>query len=158
MGCKGYFWFNILRRGYQFIPSFQWRRKWQPTPAFLSRESCGQRSLVGCCPWGRTELDITEVAQHACMHWRGKWQPTPVSLPGESRGRRSLVGCRLWGCIESDTTEATQQQQQPSFQMKSSKQIFLQEWLYLIPEFFGTVAPSHVQLLNMEMQLMKLRK
>ena len=28
-----------------------WRRKWQPTPVFLPRESCGQRSLVGCCPW-----------------------------------------------------------------------------------------------------------
>ena len=25
-----------------------WRRKWQPTPVFLPRESCGQRSLV-CC-------------------------------------------------------------------------------------------------------------
>ena len=24
-------------------------RKWQPTPVFLPRESCGQRSLVGCC-------------------------------------------------------------------------------------------------------------
>ena len=23
-------------------------------------ESCGQRSLVGCCPWGRTESDTTE--------------------------------------------------------------------------------------------------
>ena len=26
------------------------RRKWQPTPVFLPRESRGQRSLVGCCP------------------------------------------------------------------------------------------------------------
>ena len=25
-------------------------KKWQPTPVFLSRESSGQRSLVGCCP------------------------------------------------------------------------------------------------------------
>ena len=37
------------------------RRKWQPTPVFLSAESCGQRSLVGCCLWGRTETDMTEV-------------------------------------------------------------------------------------------------
>ena len=27
-----------------------WRGKWQPTPVFLPRESCEQRSLVGCCP------------------------------------------------------------------------------------------------------------
>ena len=27
-----------------------WKMKWQPTPVFLPRESCGQRTLVGCCP------------------------------------------------------------------------------------------------------------
>ena len=85
------------------------RRKWQPTPVFLPRESRGQRSLVGCCPQGGTE---TEATQHACMHCRRKQQPTPVFLPGECQGQRSLVGCHLWDCTESDTTEATQQQQQ----------------------------------------------
>ena len=29
-----------------------WRRKWQPTPVFLPGKSHGQRSLVGCSPWG----------------------------------------------------------------------------------------------------------
>ena len=38
-----------------------WRRKWQPTPMFLHRESQGQGSLVGCRLWGRTESDMTEV-------------------------------------------------------------------------------------------------
>ena len=38
-----------------------WRRKWQPTPVFLPGESQGRRSLVGCCLWGRTESDTTEV-------------------------------------------------------------------------------------------------
>ena len=38
-----------------------WRRKWQPTPVFLPRESQGQRSLVGCRLWGRTESDTTEA-------------------------------------------------------------------------------------------------
>ena len=38
-----------------------WRRKWQPTPVFLPRESQGQRSLTGGRLWGRTELDTTEV-------------------------------------------------------------------------------------------------
>ena len=65
------------------------RRKWQPTPAFLPRESHGQRSLVGCCPQRRTESDTTEATQHACVHWRKKWQPTPVFLPGESRDREA---------------------------------------------------------------------
>ena len=40
---------------------FLWRRKWQPTPVFLPGESQGQRSLVGCRLWGRTESDTTEA-------------------------------------------------------------------------------------------------
>ena len=38
-----------------------WRRKWQPTPVFLPGESQGQRRLVGCPLWGRTESDMTEA-------------------------------------------------------------------------------------------------
>ena len=38
-----------------------WRRKWQPTPVFLPRESQGQGSLVGCRLWGLTESDMTEA-------------------------------------------------------------------------------------------------
>ena len=38
-----------------------WRRKWQPTPVFLPGESQGQRSLLGCHLWGRTELDTTDA-------------------------------------------------------------------------------------------------
>ena len=38
-----------------------WKRKWQPMPVFLSGESQGQGSLVGCRLWGHTESDMTEV-------------------------------------------------------------------------------------------------
>ena len=34
-----------------------WRRKWQPTPVLLPRESQGRGSLMGCRLWGRTESD-----------------------------------------------------------------------------------------------------
>ena len=37
------------------------RRQWHPTPVLLPKESQGQRSLVGCHLWGRTELDTTEA-------------------------------------------------------------------------------------------------
>jgi len=36
------------------------RRQWHPTPALLPGKSHGQRSLVGCSPWGREESDTTE--------------------------------------------------------------------------------------------------
>jgi len=91
----------------KFVLLKERRRQWQPTPVILPKESLGQKSLVGCCPWGRTEWDMTEVTQHACMHWSRKWKPIPVILPGESQGQWSLMGCRLWGHTELDTTEAT---------------------------------------------------
>ena len=36
-----------------------WRRKWQPTPVFLSGEFQGQRTLVGYSPWDHKESDTT---------------------------------------------------------------------------------------------------
>ena len=36
------------------------RRQWHPTPVLLPGKSHGQRSLVGCSPWGREESDMTE--------------------------------------------------------------------------------------------------
>ena len=37
-----------------------WRRKWQTTPVSLPGKPHGQRSLVGCSPWGCEELGRTE--------------------------------------------------------------------------------------------------
>ena len=34
--------------------------EWLPTPVFLPEEFHGQRSLVGYCPWGCKETDMTE--------------------------------------------------------------------------------------------------
>ena len=51
-------------KGYRFDPwigKISWRRAWQPTPVFLPGKSHGQRSLAGYSPWGRQELDTTEV-------------------------------------------------------------------------------------------------
>ena len=56
-----------LRVGHDWAASLSlftfmhWRRKWQPTPVFLPGESQGQRSLVGCRLWGRTESDTSEM-------------------------------------------------------------------------------------------------
>ena len=41
-----------------------WRRAWQPTPVFLPGESHGQRSLVGCSPWGLRVGDSGSAHTH----------------------------------------------------------------------------------------------
>ena len=43
-------------------------KEWQPTPVFLPGESQGRKSLVGCCPWGHTELDTNEATQQQQQH------------------------------------------------------------------------------------------
>ena len=87
-------WFMAVLKSYG-------RRQWHPTPVLLPGKSHGCRSLVGCSPWGREELDTTEqlhfhFSLFTFMHWRRKWQPTPLFFPGESQGWQSLVGCCLW--------------------------------------------------------------
>ena len=68
-----------------------WRRKWQPTPAFLPGESQGRGSLLGCRLWDHTESDTTEVI------WQQQQQ-------GDNEGQGSLACCSLWGLKEWDTT------------------------------------------------------
>ena len=72
---------GLLRVGHDWATSLSlftfmhWRRKWQPTPVFLPEESQGWGSLVGCCLWGRTELDMTEATsqrqQQGPCSWAG---------------------------------------------------------------------------------------
>ena len=89
------------------------RRQWHPTPVLLPRKSHGQRSLVGCSPWGRwsrTRLNDFTLTFH--FHALEKEMATHSSvLAWRIPGTGSLVGCCLWGRTESDMTEATQQQQ-----------------------------------------------
>ena len=59
---------------YRFDPwvrKISWRRKWQPTPVFLSRKSHEQRSLAVCSPWGRRKVGhdwVTKQQQQWCLY------------------------------------------------------------------------------------------
>ena len=50
------------------FPFMQWRRKWQPSPAYLPGQSQGRESLVGCRLWGHTELAKTDETQQQQQH------------------------------------------------------------------------------------------
>ena len=62
-----------------WVGKIPWRRAWQPTPAFLSGESHGQRSLVGYSPWCCKESNTTEATKHACTHTFVYSRISPVS-------------------------------------------------------------------------------
>ena len=54
-------------------------------PVLLPGKSHGQRSLVGCSPWGGKSR--RQLSDFTFVHCKRKWQPTPVFLPGESQGQ-----------------------------------------------------------------------
>ena len=62
-----------------------WRRKWQPTPVFLPRESQGRGSLVGCRLWGHTESDTTEATYQQQQHTSESFR----NMIKKSQGHRS---------------------------------------------------------------------
>ena len=74
-----------LRVGHDWVTSLwlftfmHWRKKWQPTPAFLPGESQGLGSLVGCRLWGRTESDTTERLSSSSSSSGYFWDTLSVS-------------------------------------------------------------------------------
>ena len=87
---------GLLRVGQDWVTSLSlftfmhWRRKWQPTPVLLPGESQGQRSLVGCRLWGRTELDTTEAMRQQQHLY--KWN----LLQREVVAKREHAHSKLW--------------------------------------------------------------
>ena len=61
------------RHGFNpWVMKIPWGRKWQRTPVFLPGKFQGQRSLMGCSPWGRRDSDTTEH-EHACCQLQMKY-------------------------------------------------------------------------------------
>ena len=69
-----------------------WRRKRQPTPVFLPGKSQGRRGLVGCCLWGHTESDTTEVTQQQQQQQQHSSRAYYVS-DSVRRGSGSFISC-----------------------------------------------------------------
>ena len=70
-------------REHQFkLPyTVSWRRQWHPTPVLLPGKSHGWRSLVGCSPWGRWELDTTEQLHfHFSLSCTGEGNGNPLQF------------------------------------------------------------------------------
>ena len=65
------------------VGKIPWRRKWQPTPVFLSGKSHGQRNLVGNSPRGHKESDTTErlhFHRSEQLRWPGVWRAWSLQL------------------------------------------------------------------------------
>ena len=82
-----------------------WRRQWHPTPVLLPGKSNGQRSLVGCSPWGHKESDMTERLHFdfslSCIG-EGNGNPLQCSCLENPRGGGACCAA-VYGDIQSWT-------------------------------------------------------
>jgi len=106
------------------------RRRWHPTAVLLPGKSHGRRSLVGCSPWGREELDMTE------------WLHFHLSLSRIGEGNGNLLQCPClenprdggawWADIYGVAQSRTRLKGLSSSSMTSSDVSFIYIFLFLV--------------------------
>ena len=83
-----------------------WRRRWHPTPVLLPGKVHGQRSLVGCSPWGRGELDTTEWLHfHFSLSCIGEGNGNPLQCSCLENPRD---GAAWWAAVSGVAQSRTQ--------------------------------------------------
>ena len=80
-----------------------------PHSSTLAWKSHGQRSLVGCSPWGCEESDTTErLPFHFSLSCIGEGNGNPLQCSCLDNPRdRGAWWAAVYGITESDTTEVT---------------------------------------------------
>ena len=81
------------------------RRQWHPTPVLLPGKSHGQRSLVGCSPWGHQESDTTEQLHfHFSLSCIGEGNGNPLQYSCLENPRdRGAWWAAVYGVAQSQT-------------------------------------------------------
>ena len=83
----------------------KWRRQWHPTPVLAPGKSHGQRSLVGCSPWGCWESDTTERLHfHFSLSCIGEGNGNPLQCSCLENPRdRGAWWAAMYGVAQSRT-------------------------------------------------------
>ena len=106
-----------------------WRRQWHPTLVFLLGKSHGQRSLVGCSPWGHQESGSTgRLHFHFSVSCIGEGNGNPLQCSclenprdGEPGGRPSMGSHRVghdWSDLAAGLLRLTSNLTLKNFQAK----------------------------------------
>ena len=104
--CIFFYWAHLCRKcsldisNFLLESSIPWRRKWQPTLVSLPGKSHGQKSLVGCSPWGLKESDTTEQLAHN-THSLSYSIVSSVSLHFSLTTRSSYFSLLFFGILHS---------------------------------------------------------
>ena len=84
---------------------FSYTLEWHPTAVLLPGKSHGQRSLVGCNPWGREESDMTEgLPFHFSLSCIGEGNGNPLQCSCLENPRdRGARWAAVYGVAQSQT-------------------------------------------------------
>ena len=100
------------------------RRQWQPPPVLLPGKSHGQRSLVGCSPWGHEESDTTERLHfHFSLSCVGERNGNPLQCSCLENPRD---GGAWWAAVYGVAQSRTQLKRLSSSSSSMAK--WLQSW------------------------------
>ena len=96
---------NKNNKVYRLTQPINQRRRWHPTPVLLPTKSHGQRSLVGCSPWGRKESDTTErLPFHFSLSCIGEGNGNPLQCSCLENPRdRGAWWAAVYGVSQSRT-------------------------------------------------------
>ena len=110
------------------------RRQWQPTPVLLPGKSHGQRSLVGCNPWGRSGSDMTEWLHfHFSLSCTGERNGNPLQCSCLENPRD---GGAWWAAVSGVTQSRTRLKRLSS----SSSSIVLYLYYVYFTKLFAEVS------------------
>ena len=102
------------------------RRQWHSTPVLLPGKSHGQRSLVGCSPWGRKESDTTERLHfHFSLSCIGEGNGNPLQSSCLENPRD---GGAWWAEVYGVTQSRTWLKRLSSSSRNSSGPVIVNQW------------------------------
>ena len=103
-----------------------WRTRWHPTPVLLPGKSHGRRSPVGCSPWGRKELNMTERLHfHFSLPYIGEGNGNPLQCSCLENPRD---GGAWWAAVYGVSQSRTRLKRPSSSSSSSSSSIILQSY------------------------------
>ena len=113
----------------------RWRRQWQPTPVLLPGKSHGRKSLAGCSPWGREELDTTEQLHfHFLLSCIGEGNGNPLQCSCLENPRD---GGAWWAAISGVAQNWTQLKRLSSSSSKGYLKLLLSILYMINSEYMG---------------------
>ena len=107
-----------LLNSYKIMQNYPVIGEWHPTPVLLPGKAHGQRSLVGCSPWGHRESDTTERLHfHFSLSCTGEGNGNPLQCSCLENPRD---GGAWWAAISGVAQSRTQLKRLSSSSSSSS--------------------------------------